>query len=71
MLPTYLFRCKISMVYISVMALGMAIASVVRDVVKEEFPSLGDWLDLGSERQRVEDEVKKSDALSNSSLNLW
>lgn len=59
------------MVYISVMALGMAIASVVRDVVKEEFPSLDDWLDLGTERQRVEDEAKKSDALSNSSLNLW
>lgn len=41
-LPTNWFRCKISIVYMSVMALRMAITSVVRDVGKEEFPSLGD-----------------------------
>lgn len=38
-LPTKLSRCKISIVYINVMALEVAITSVVRDVVNEEFPS--------------------------------
>lgn len=52
-LPTKFSKGKISIVYINVMAPEVAITSVVRDIVSEEFPSSDDWLNLDSERQRI------------------
>lgn len=41
-LPTKFSKGKISIVYINVMAPEVAITSVVRDIVSEEFPSSDD-----------------------------